>query len=214
MARPMKPLAKRRRIESSTLPSALFVPPSNGPAKAALTSPTGMPTCAYCHRGLLAIPGGPVMCARCSALTCTVCSRTCTSSRVSRPLLCPPPSAQATPAPRRSVLALHASTNVVQRSMAPGPLVRDASLPDVQMDSASQEDYSPTSKPIPIAVAKKRRKARTAWMEQTGNLDDDGDSSEGGGCGRTICRNCCLESSKTTSCYDCPGHDNHIFLPI
>ncbi|KAG5340346.1 hypothetical protein C0989_002075 [Termitomyces sp. Mn162] len=73
-----------------------------------------MPSCVSCHRALKAAQGLLVICARCSALTCAICSRTCTacpSSMPPTPYLTrsptPEPHPPSPPSPKRPALVLH-----------------------------------------------------------------------------------------------------------
>ncbi|KAF8137832.1 hypothetical protein K438DRAFT_1881359 [Mycena galopus ATCC 62051] len=98
--RDARPLPKRRRLNPTATSQPIQL------AEAALTPKTVSAICASCHRAATIHP--ILVCTRCSAPTCTVCSRTCDARA-------PPPTSPATPSPRRPVLAVKApNTNAAK----------------------------------------------------------------------------------------------------
>ncbi|KAJ7641318.1 hypothetical protein FB45DRAFT_899929 [Roridomyces roridus] len=149
--RDTRPLPKRRRLNP--------LPATSEPQKQLSTTKPVASVCASCHRA-----GQVLICPRCSAASCNVCSRTCDASIASSP---PTPHLSWSPvsspahSPRRAALALNAAnTNT------------DASSPPKRKKPREEEEH------------------------------DGGD-----GCGRKLCRDCCIESLQegTTTCYDCYG---------
>ncbi|KAH7917843.1 hypothetical protein BV22DRAFT_1200189 [Leucogyrophana mollusca] len=148
---------KRRKL-SSHPPS---VPPP--PPTPALPSTTP-PACKSCHRALaLRATNPPVSCQRCSAVSCTVCSRTCTEYTRT-------PSNPPTPALTRS----------------PSPAILAPT----------------TNQHRPPQTGRRRKLAVKDPQEHSGVLLELATVQ---GCGRTICRDCCVESvhSDGTLCVDC-----------
>ncbi|KAG0701444.1 hypothetical protein DFH29DRAFT_926545 [Suillus ampliporus] len=151
--------------------------------------------CSSCHRVLSASMryggGGGVACARCGSAVCAVCARTCSS--MIRPSSFPPtpaltrsPSLTASPSPspsgspKRAALSLSISTmncdiHVTPSSKRKKPSEKD----DVDVDHSS--------------------KSRGTFL----GLDDGAVLISG--CGRPICRTCCVESVQNdgTLCVDC-----------
>ncbi|TFK22531.1 hypothetical protein FA15DRAFT_671423 [Coprinopsis marcescibilis] len=240
MLPPAKPPMKRRRLGSSTSPvitTTAALPLAKGllqnlSINKGATTGNGMPTCVSCHRVLLGTHGGPVSCARCSALTCTICSRTCTSCAPSQPptphlTFSPSPSPSPvlqSPMPRRSVLGTH-TANINQQlppfQNTPGvlgvPAITSVNS-DIQM--ASQEDRDQNRHSFPTSsdstVAGKRRKAvdiqdrdEEDLAGKTGDAaaEERAELGYGPGCGRVLCKDCCFENvhNSTTTCYDCYG---------
>ncbi|KAJ7652248.1 hypothetical protein B0H17DRAFT_1101616 [Mycena rosella] len=183
-SRDMRPLPKRRRLNpiapasaAPPLPAISLIHPTPPPISKPAPKST---SCAACHRapGLTAL----LVCARCAATTCAVCSRTCTACVPSRPptpclTWSGPPTPAPSPAhsPRRLALALiGANTNT-------------------------------NSVPAPAPKRKKPRDEEDARREDEDRDRDEG--AENAGCGRTVCRECCFEmpQESTTTCYDCYG---------
>ncbi|KAJ7199595.1 hypothetical protein GGX14DRAFT_699770 [Mycena pura] len=175
-AREARPLPKRRRLNA---------PPSHSAAPPMLSIPKSTTAvCASCHRASTSFTG-VLLCSRCAAPTCAVCSRTCTASLPSpppTPLLTWSPTPNPTPlvspahSPRRPALALALNVNL--------------NAPNAHTGAAS--------------AVPKRKKPRDD-EESPRNAEDGGGVAPG--CGRTVCRECCFESSQesTTTCYDCYG---------
>lgn len=150
---------------------------SREPRKPVATSTT-VPTCISCHRGLNATKG-LIVCARCSSLTCAICSRTCTACPTSMP---PTPyltrSHTPSESPRRYALSLHSvNTNFGDTQRVSGGEKR-------RKGTEEEKDYSLEN-----------------WIDTLGEHDMTP------GCGRTLCRGCCMENieSASTTCYDCAG---------
>ncbi|KAI6024241.1 hypothetical protein EDC04DRAFT_2725787 [Pisolithus marmoratus] len=163
-------------------------------------------SCSTCHRTLSAVrPGGGAMiCTRCLEPTCNICSRTCTS--YTRPSSFPPtpaltrsptpsashgisPSNSCFASPKRTALSPswssvnceNTATSIpsIKRKKAPG----DQDHGDIGIKSCDQQSISP-----PCEIA-----------------DDGTVSVVIPGCGRIICRTCCVESvaNDGTLCMDC-----------
>ncbi|KZT66895.1 hypothetical protein DAEQUDRAFT_729674 [Daedalea quercina L-15889] len=155
----------------------------------------GIPVCISCHRSFARRVSEIVRCARCRATTCVVCSRTCSAP----PLSLPPtpaltrsttPSASPMSSPRRPALALSTNSRTSNALLSPVP---------------------PLSEQPAIGKRRKPLRRDTDGDEhQSWSSDDEKVSKEPtrGGCGRTICRNCCYENflSAATTCYDCLNH--------
>ena len=225
-----RPLPKRRRLASaqpgckpsSTLTFELTEDQldtlANGPA-----------LCTSCHRNFAQRPHDVVRCARfalripaicatdcprrCRTTTCLVCSRTCTAPPLSLPptpalTRSPTPSMTPHPSPRRPALAL--STN-----------------------SRTSNGTATTAPSLCGGTATGKRRKPLPWdpedSDRANSPSDDekvGKDMERSGCGRTVCRKCCLENpvrcawphcsqyppnqwakssvfSATATCYDC-----------
>ncbi|KIJ19414.1 hypothetical protein PAXINDRAFT_166610 [Paxillus involutus ATCC 200175] len=205
-----KPSAKRRRL-NHTGPSST-IDPAFQPSKALTDNSNFTPnpllgnpklSCSTCHRALSiamrSAAGVPLVCSRCSAPTCTICARTCTS--YTRPSSVPP-----TPALTRSSSPCSSPAHTpVSSSGSPKRVALGLSFTTMNCD--------PSATPAPAHI--KRKKAPT---DKDGNLgsrdhETDDDSCEGvedgsvfiHGCGRVVCRACCIESvpSDGKLCLDC-----------
>ncbi|KAJ7602414.1 hypothetical protein DFH06DRAFT_1201058 [Mycena polygramma] len=125
-----RPQTKRRRLNPPSNTSILLtesIPPKPAPKTSAVA------VCASCHRASTASATPILVCPRCSAPTCTVCSRTCTSRT---PFSMPNTSAHSwPPAPRRrTALALNApNTNTS------APVKRKKPRDDDERDSDQEE---------------------------------------------------------------------------
>ncbi|KAJ7024448.1 hypothetical protein C8F04DRAFT_1302052 [Mycena alexandri] len=117
-----------------------------------------------------------LFCSRCSSPTCAVCSRTCNAT-LSDASLAPRLSASSTP--------MYGFTPTPRRSV----LALNAANTNANANAA------------PAAV--KRKKPRDSDEDRLEGREPCDNSTDG--CGRIICRACCLESSQesTTTCYDC-----------
>ncbi|TFK38528.1 hypothetical protein BDQ12DRAFT_735618 [Crucibulum laeve] len=200
------PPHKRRRIVRSSSPSSttnssgmndslttnVFTSPHNAPAK---PSSSRIPTCVSCHRALTGTQI-QVICARCQHSTCTICSRTCTSIAPSQP---PTPHLTWSPTP------------------SPSP-PSSMSRPALALNAANTNlgNWMGGSNTLPTAIAGKRKKL----LDPDADLGENGtaNSGDGGeffatttsdgvepGCGRIVCRNCCVENPQSNSiaCFDC-----------
>ncbi|KAG2079874.1 hypothetical protein BD769DRAFT_1559739 [Suillus cothurnatus] len=171
------------KAEQSTTPSAHKAP--NFP-------------CSSCHRVLSASmrsgagAGAGVTCARCGSVVCAICSRTCSSmlrqsSFPPTPALtrCPSLSGSPSPSPsgspKRAALSLNISTMNCNILLSPssGKRKKSSEKDDVDVDHPS--------------------KSRGTLF----GLDDGALLVPG--CGRPICRTCCVESVQNdgTLCVDC-----------
>lgn len=146
----------------------------------ATSKSSGFLACKSCHRSSAVIPGQIIRCPRCSAPTCAICSRTCNTRVPSQP-----------PTPH------------LTWSSSPSPTQSSRSL-STGLDSNSNSGAEKITK----ATGKRRKDTDD---DSTDAIDDDfrSDTDYGTepGCGRTICRDCCIENiqSNTISCYDCYG---------
>ncbi|EIM80612.1 uncharacterized protein STEHIDRAFT_150343 [Stereum hirsutum FP-91666 SS1] len=184
------PAHKRRRLASDANPAQHIDPDASN-----ATSEGQIPNfrllkavaCSSCHRALT----GPksahaVICARCNAPTCPICSRTCSAAPPSQPptpLLTYSPTPPATPAPSPRRMALSLSNNNVGSVTPRRRKVRDEDGPSVVQDAFG-------------------------YGNKVQNEQYDGEMDGWTpGCGRVVCKNCCLESpiSETNTCYDCYG---------
>ncbi|KAH8113079.1 hypothetical protein DFH11DRAFT_1602940 [Phellopilus nigrolimitatus] len=198
---------KRRRLSTtssttSDTDSTCAPPYLSPPADDALGQTThdlSDPSCTSCHR-YLAVSSGEtgkqsqrIICPRCQATSCSICSRTCTAiplSMPSTPLLSFSPSPPGTP--------LGASDN--------RPLPHDLDdTPKTRTHAQATARHTESSR---------RRKKRDEDDDDEGTVvgGDDDSSTKGSdrvqpGCGRTFCKNCCIENPQTgtTTCYDCYG---------
>ncbi|KAJ7159937.1 hypothetical protein C8R43DRAFT_1124306 [Mycena crocata] len=180
-SRDVRPFPKRRRLNpppfSAVQPSITVTEPS--PLKAPPLRPNPPTVCASCHR---AAPAN-LLCARCTAPTCAVCSRTCTAAVSSPPPTprlswTPTPTPSPSHSPRRTALALIAPNSV------PASANTTHALPNHGNAHPSAHAAAHPIGSFPPAGAPKRKKPR-----ENGDGDANGD-----GCGRTICRECCFES--------------------
>ncbi|KIK93259.1 hypothetical protein PAXRUDRAFT_829147 [Paxillus rubicundulus Ve08.2h10] len=194
-----KPAAKRRRLNHTN--SSSTIDPGFQPSKA-LTDNSSFTSnfvhgssklsCSTCHRTLSTTTrpaaGVPPVCSRCSAPTCTICARTCAS--YTRPSSVPP-----TPALTRSSSPCSSTAHTpVSSSGSPKRVALGLSFTTMNCD--------PSVTPAPARV--KRKKTPTDKDDNLGLRDHetDGDSCEGvedgsvfiPGCGRVVCRACCVES--------------------
>ncbi|KAK2465016.1 hypothetical protein APHAL10511_003092 [Amanita phalloides] len=173
-----------KRLRTSASPSAASsIEPS--PLRTGVT-PSKSPgplSCKSCHRLLTVIQGQLLFCSRCSAPTCTICSRTCTARAPSQP---PTPHLTWSPSP-----------SPPQSPYQPDPDPGAVADPPYVIPKTSQ------------VMGKRRKASDDDLVEQISKSDcSDEDYGIGPGCGRTVCRDCCIENiqSNTISCYDCYGH--------
>lgn len=201
-----KPPFKRRRIAAPP-PSAhmITIPSVNGLQQPGVVKgnlvhtscrPVGVQQqncCVSCHRSLLGMPGGPVVCARCESLSCRICSRRCTSSGSGR---------MEPPTPNRS--GTHTPS---ERSESPYesnmPKMRPRSSSMVDLDD--ENENTSTSKSAETRQTGRRRKASSPDRDDVRDGSYYGDEVRGEGCGRTVCRSCCFEDVErdTSTCLDC-----------
>ncbi|KAF8130578.1 hypothetical protein EV363DRAFT_1332363 [Boletus edulis] len=207
-----KPAFKRRRLDH-TIDSGFqasraltdnsnAVPMQNAPSLSLYTKVS----CSTCHRALSTAirPGVAVStCSRCSASTCAICARTCTS--YTRPSSLPPtpaltrspsPCTQTTTpiSPKRAVLSVSYATMNCNASVALPP----AFVPSIKRKKApiDKEDVDDDAD---LGV-------------DAGRAHDIMSTYDGGiesivipGCGRIVCRACCVESVLNDGklCVDC-----------
>ncbi|KAI0317923.1 hypothetical protein OF83DRAFT_1262533 [Amylostereum chailletii] len=164
-----EPPSKRRRLVSAAKAAASL---SHLPGKetSMTTRSSKISTCTSCHRALnLKSTGQAVICARCNASTCAVCSRTCDAASLSPP------------APLQFIsVPLPSSQPTVRQRMALGVRNTNSIL--------------------------QRRRVREEEEESDGPGDKDACGKNADeGCGRVVCRNCCLENpqSGSVTCHDC-----------
>ncbi|ETW76488.1 hypothetical protein HETIRDRAFT_455044 [Heterobasidion irregulare TC 32-1] len=125
-------------------------------------------TCTSCHRCLNVKSGHVLLCARCNAPTCTICSRTCAAAPPSYPptprlSFSPTPPATPAPSPRRAALSL---SNTNSQATPRRRKFRDGEDGSVKDENA----YSDAGGEDSLESA--------GWTP---------------GCGRIVCRGCCLE---------------------
>ncbi|KAL5500963.1 hypothetical protein ACEPAH_9350 [Sanghuangporus vaninii] len=161
-------------------------------------------SCVSCHRALgtnTSIGTKQshfVVCPRCRATSCTICSRTCTTIPASQP---PTPLLSFSPSPPGTPL---------------GP-TEDRSLP---LPSEFHLDETPRPQARAYTRTESARRRRHSDIEDddertvVGTEDDTfarmkgvEDSGASPGCSRVMCKNCCIENVPTgaTTCYDCYG---------
>ncbi|KAL5514135.1 hypothetical protein ACEPAG_2896 [Sanghuangporus baumii] len=162
------------------------------------------PSCVSCHRALgtntsiSTKQNHFIICPRCRATSCTICSRTCTAIPASQP---PTPLLSFSPSPPGTPL---------------GP-TEDRTLP---LPSEFHIDETPRPRARTYTRPESARRRRHSDIEDddertvVGTEDDTltrmkgvEDSGASPGCGRVMCKNCCIENVQTgaTTCYDCYG---------
>ncbi|TFK51289.1 hypothetical protein OE88DRAFT_1527443 [Heliocybe sulcata] len=149
-------------------------------AEYALSWPTKPLACESCHRSLN-IRGCPVIiCPRCNATTCAVCSRTCDTRSALNPGLASSLTPPAMPdrSPRRAGLSLSSVNMNVKGNMDATPAGKRRKFQDDEDEDQGKDEE---------------------WEEHSKRLMP--------GCGRAFCRNCCIEDapSNKTTCCDCYG---------
>ncbi|KAN0078305.1 hypothetical protein V8E55_010362 [Tylopilus felleus] len=208
-----KPAFKRRRlnnaIDPGCQPSRALTDNSNvAPTPNALPSAVyAKLSCSTCHRALSTAirPGvaGHSICSRCSAPTCAICARTCTS--YTRPSSFPPtPALTRSPSP-----STHGNTPVSPKRTA------------LSLSYATMNCDASVALPPPSVPSIKRKKALIEKEDVNGDGDLDSTTGRdhhdvmsihnGGtdaivipGCGRVVCRACCIESPNDGKlCVDC-----------
>ncbi|KAF8556686.1 hypothetical protein OG21DRAFT_1506288 [Imleria badia] len=209
-----EPAFKRRRlnypVDPGCQPGRALTDNSNvAPTRNALSlSLCAKLSCSTCHRALSTAirPGvaGHSMCSRCSAPTCAICARTCTS--YTRPSSLPPtPALTRSPSP-----STHVTTPVSPKRAA------------LSLSYAVMNYDASVALPPPSVPSIKRKKAPVDKEDFDGDGDLDGNavrdhhdvmSTHGGGfesvvisgCGRVVCRACCVESVPNDGklCVDC-----------
>ncbi|KAF9220590.1 hypothetical protein BS17DRAFT_786793 [Gyrodon lividus] len=213
-----KPAAKRRRLNHTSPSSA--IDPGFQPGKAPIDNSNVTPnlvhgnpklSCSTCHRALSTAvrPGAgvPLVCARCSAPTCTICARICTS--YIRPSSFPPtPVLTRSPSPSPS----HGHTPV-SGSSSPKRVALGLSFTTMNCDP------SVTTALAPAPVKRKKAPIDKDEGDADGDLDSHDHATDGlcegvegssvsvviPGCGRVVCRACCVESVPNDGklCLDC-----------
>ncbi|KIM63257.1 hypothetical protein SCLCIDRAFT_117859 [Scleroderma citrinum Foug A] len=211
-----KPTVKRRKlnttwstshIEAATitgkaLPASPNTPDAGDGGSMTFTIGSKL-SCSSCHRALSsAVRSGAglvVICAKCMAPTCTVCSRTCSSIQPPFPLT-PPPTQSPSPSPiQGNNQSNPGSTSPKRIALGSNAFVMhcDATMP-------------PSVKRKRSLVEKVDADTRVKTCDQQSSslscdIVDDISSVPLPGCGRIICKACCIESvvSGDTLCVDC-----------
>lgn len=217
-----RPATKRRKLDTtSSVPhaepdTATEKPPTGSESSSDINflssgsyspfSRSSKSPCSTCHRTLSAVrPGGgsSVVCTRCLEPTCSICSRTCTS--YIRPSSFPPtpaltrsptpsashgisPSNSCFTSPKRAALSSSRFAVNCENAAAVSPIKRkkapsDLDYGDTDIKSCDQQSNNPLRE-----------------------INDDSTVSVVvPGCGRIICRTCCVESvaNDGTLCVDC-----------
>jgi len=178
-----KPI-KKRKLTGISSPGALVVLPKN--TKDTSESLLATSKCMSCFRSLNVMQKAIIICARCSSPTCAVCSRTCTACPTSMPptpYLTRSPTRSPTPlfSPRRTALSIHSVNTDINDLTRSG----QANISNGQKRKSQDEDnldYDSES-----------------WVQKLGEFDLTL------GCGRTVCRKCCVENRESASetCHDC-----------
>ncbi|KAI0696994.1 hypothetical protein C8T65DRAFT_662974 [Cerioporus squamosus] len=186
---------KRRKLTHPPPPALDMVAKPDSlllPVSATANHIKAAPVCASCHRAFFGAKQSQLVeCARCRAVTCVICSRTCNGCLSSLPVTsAPAPYAVAKlsmplASSRRPALALHTNTAL---GGAPLPFAgRRRKMRD--RDCAEDDD---------------------GGCERLGNgeRDSEREKRDDGvlpGCERTVCRNCACEipERELTTCYDC-----------
>jgi hypothetical protein len=150
--------------------------------------------CAYCHRAVGSKAGQLVLCPRCAAPTCTVCTRTCSAV---------PPSRAPTPA-----LSFSSSTATAPSTPPPPPLPTSPRRAALTLTFAhghlnAAAAAVPDSDVFAMPTAVRRRRRRRADDGLPRELADEGWLP---GCGRVLCRECCVEA--TERCVDLLGRSS------
>ncbi|KAF7760705.1 hypothetical protein Agabi119p4_10114 [Agaricus bisporus var. burnettii] len=158
-------------------------------------------TCTSCRRSLA--QAYFILCSRCSATTCVVCSRTCDASGSSDY----PPSnlSTSTPVPRRVALTVTSSNtnppnsaNNYSKCAVPGKRRKftddSANIADTGIGNFQENNANSPVTNVNVF--------RHIGYKTERQLHDNELSS---GCGRVICRNCCFENSQNNAiaCHDC-----------
>ncbi|KIJ67330.1 hypothetical protein HYDPIDRAFT_108047 [Hydnomerulius pinastri MD-312] len=211
-----KPAVKRRRLNRTGSSSSItidslagLVPPSKALADSASTLngihvTSSKLSCSTCHRALSSAmrsgAGAPLVCSRCSAPTCTICARTCTS--YTRPPSFPPtpaltrsptPSHIRTPgsiSPKRTALGLSFSTMNSDMSAAPSVKRKQAPIDKDESEVDADGDVGLRFREQPSDAA---------------GVEDISTEVVIPGCERVVCRACCVESVANDGklCLDC-----------
>ncbi|KAJ4474427.1 hypothetical protein J3R30DRAFT_3508851 [Lentinula aciculospora] len=182
---------KRRKLSASPkLPSmTLSIPlplPFVDPKNATLT-------CSSCHRRAPhASRSFIVFCARCGLPTCLICSRMCTASPDSLPS------------------ATHFTWIAVPLSTNPGCDSQSIQQPPSQSPQrfALTLNSANTNTVGHAHGSAKRKKSKDDDLLSEirfGNRNEEEQSGLDVGCGRTVCKSCCIENNQndTIACYDC-----------
>ncbi|EJD00515.1 uncharacterized protein FOMMEDRAFT_148257 [Fomitiporia mediterranea MF3/22] len=162
-------------------------------------------SCVSCHRALGTHAGaGPkqtqyIVCPRCRATSCTICSRTCTSippSHPPTPLLSFSPSPPGTPSGPAECRPLPQEFHLDE-------------TPKQRTRSDAQTHHTETARRRRHSdiVEDDERTVVGAEDDSTTHTKITDDSAPLPGCGRILCKNCCIENIQTgaTTCYDCYG---------
>ncbi|KAI0076685.1 hypothetical protein K474DRAFT_1662731 [Panus rudis PR-1116 ss-1] len=171
--------SKRRRLNSTSS----HLGPS--PCRSALTGGEKLQivTCNCCRRLLPAASTADIKCLRCAEYTCPTCSRTCESWST--------PSGSSSPSFARNSMT-------AQREIRP--------MKRLPLRGTNAPNYaSSVSPPVPHAHAGQRRRRDETTDDIDVKASDDIEGETIAGCGRRVCRHCCIEnpSSHTSFCFDC-----------
>ncbi|KAL0947974.1 hypothetical protein HGRIS_010599 [Hohenbuehelia grisea] len=191
--------------------------------------------CTSCHRAFhtTTVLGDLTACSRCSALSCTICARTCTRSMPSLPptphlSFSPTPSPTPPPPPRRMALAPSSASMIINTVIDALPIdawVPLGSTPTAGHLLAHRGDIEPGAASSTTGKRKKGSEDEERDDEMSGaalpidgvvpapvahaqwTLAEGTASGDGPGCGRFVCKACCYEDSKSdfTTCFDCYG---------
>ncbi|KII90348.1 hypothetical protein PLICRDRAFT_38856 [Plicaturopsis crispa FD-325 SS-3] len=173
---------KRRKIDASTT----IIHPDAQVDKSRTTGTPGVVANASCMTCRRARPAHVALCARCGASTCAICMRTCTG-----------PDTDADALDRPSPLSLSITTNSPNATTTALPPGKRRRSPD---DSAGENEVG------------------TKLLAEDGVMPEYADADEifanpkdallGGtaypsACRRSVCKACCVEDPKSTTCLDC-----------
>ncbi|KAG8215835.1 hypothetical protein J3R82DRAFT_7778 [Butyriboletus roseoflavus] len=193
-----KPAWKRRRLNHATDSGCQ---PGRALADNSNVSPTpNVPSlslyaklsCSTCHRALSTAvrPGvaDPSICSRCAAPTCAICARTCTSYTC-------PPSLPPTPALTRSPSP--STTQAATTPVSPKRAALALSYAAMNCDPSLALSSSIKRKKAPIDKEDGDGDGELGGSHHdvvSGSVRDGTESIVIPGCGRVVCRACCVES--------------------
>ncbi|KAI6144192.1 hypothetical protein BKA82DRAFT_4168398 [Pisolithus tinctorius] len=217
-----KPAAKRRKLNATS--SVPHVEPDTATEK----SPTGSGcsshmtiltcggnppfsrssklSCSTCHRALPTVrpDGSAMVCSRCLEPTCNICSRTCTS--YTRPSSFPPtPALTRSPTPSTSYGISPSNSCFAsprRAALTPGWSAVNCENTATTIPSVKRKKAPNDPDHGDIGITSCHRQSDNPLCEV---IDDSTVSVVVPGCGRSICRTCCVESvaNDGTLCMDC-----------
>ncbi|KAG6811217.1 hypothetical protein H0H92_008478 [Tricholoma furcatifolium] len=172
----MRPL-KRRKVATPSLAISTPTKPSPAPIAPVVLK------CISCHRSLNAAQGLLVICARCAAASCAICTRTCTACPSSDSI---PPTPYLTRSPTPTAIA--------PAPTSPRPAL--ASLAPNRTTNASSNNGNRGEKRRVSGAPDEQEEDIEAFLTEW-NLAP--------GCGRIVCKKCCVENKESGSvaCHDC-----------